>query len=101
MTIVNILIFLLSIFLIYIILDYSLYFIVSCSDKEPFVDNYYQWNWNNPNIIKYTNIYTNNNNCSTCSYSQSCHLTDDAQPFCHKSYDMPSYNNNIFMRNSF
>ena len=101
MTIHNILICLLSIYLIYILLDFSLRFVSRCDNKENFVDNYYQWNWNNPYVIKYMNIYSTDNDCATCSYSQSCHLTDDAQPFCHKSYDIPSLNNNILTMNSF
>jgi hypothetical protein len=103
MTITNISIFLLAIYIIYILLDYGLYFIISPLDKETFVDNYYQWNWNNPHVINYMNTYTNNNSDSINLYSQSCHLTDDAQPFCYKSKDIPKYNNNnnIFIRNSF
>ena len=101
MTIYNILICLLSIYLIYVLLNIILQFICSCDTKENFVDNYYKWDWNNPNVIKYMNMYTTDNNCTSCSYSQSCHLTDDAQPFCNKSYDIPSINNNLLTMNSF
>lgn len=65
-------------------------------NKENFVDNYYQWDWNNPNVIQYMNLYSNNDYL----YSQSCHLSDDALPFCNKSHDIPSYINGRLVSNS-
>lgn len=97
----NIIIFLFAIIAIYMILEQGLQFICSYNTAENFVNDYYKWDWNNPNIIKYMNLYTDNNSCSTCTYSQSCHLTDDAQPFCYKSQDIPSYSKNILINNSF
>jgi hypothetical protein len=57
--------------------------------NEPFVDAYYHWNWNDPRMITRMNLTSIDNDCKNCTYSMSCDYTDDAQPFCHKSYDVP------------
>lgn len=58
--------------------------------SERFVDDYYHWNWNDPNMIKKMNVASTNTECKNCTYSMSCDYTDDAQPFCYKSHDIPS-----------
>ena len=97
----NILFILLAIYVIYILLEYINYSYTFCNTNESFVDNYYDWDWSNKDIIKHMNIYSTENKCSTCMYSESCNLTDDAHPFCYNSYDIPSSYNNILVRNSF
>lgn len=97
----KILFILLVIYVIYILRDYINNSSIFCNTNESFVDNYYDWDWNDKDIIKHMNKYSTENNCLTCTYSESCNLTDDALPFCHKSYDVPSSYNNILVRNSF
>lgn len=59
--------------------------LIYLNDKEDFVSNYYDLDWSNINeahkFPKHKNL----------KYSMSCDLTDDAQPFCHNSYDVPRY----------
>ena len=80
-----------TLFLVLLILIF--YFIFSnlvCNndDNEKFVDNYYSWNWNDPNTIKFINLthpplhkFKNN------AYSLNCDFSDDALPSCHKGID--------------
>lgn len=67
---------------------------IECDDndnnREKFVDKYYHWNWNDPDLIKDINRIDNRSNCSHCTYSVSCDYTDDAQPFCYRSLDVPT-----------
>src|SRR5438874_10449246 len=66
--------------------------------REPFVDDYYHWNWNEANMITKMNEYTTNpKKCKDCSYSISCDFTDDAQSFCYRAHDVPYYNEKINM----
>lgn len=71
--------------------------------KEPFVSDYYRWNWNEPNVIRKINDKTTDNNCSNCSYSMSCDFIDDALPFCYKGYDVPNTDqkSKLFFNNSY
>lgn len=62
----------------------------SNENAEQFVDNYYHWNWNDPNMLTVVNQIDRQTPCKECTYSMSCDFTDDAQPFCYRSYDMPS-----------
>lgn len=89
--------FILLVFVSFIIIFLFFDIFVNMCDKkkEPFVDNYYYWNWNDPLML--TTINSIDPNCSHCKYSMSCDLTDDAQPFCYKSYDYPTkLNNNTY-----
>jgi hypothetical protein len=69
------------------------------NNTEKFIDNYYRWNWNDPNMIALINNIDNSANCQNCSYSMSCDYTDDAQPFCFRSLNIPT--RNINRNNSF
>ena len=61
--------------------------------NEKFIDDYYAWTsqWTNHEMVNYINEnkILNKKNCRNCMYSMSCDLLDDAQPWCHKSYDVP------------
>ena len=57
-------------------------------NKESFVDDYYYWNWNDPMML--TTINSIKPHCKNCKYSMSCDFTDDALPFCYKSFDYPT-----------
>lgn len=70
--------------------------------EEGFRNDYYNWNWNDPDLIKNIN-YANLHPEFNCIYSVSCDLSDDAQPFCYKSCDIPQYDkeNNLMINNSY
>lgn len=87
--IIKLILFILGIIIIMDSLDYYVNYINN-NENEEFIDNYYYWNWNKPNIIKQINYNKNSKKCKNCSYSMSCDYTDDAQPFCYKSSDVPS-----------
>lgn len=74
----------------FLIIFFGLDIFVNMIDKERegFVDDYYYWNWNDPMML--TTVNSIMPNCDHCKYSMSCDLTDDAQPFCYKSYDYPT-----------
>jgi len=72
-------------------------------DKEPFVDDYYSFNWTSPTLINDVNfekVYISGGGCSClntkkggprCTYSMSCDYTDDtAHPRCFAGYDRPA-----------
>lgn len=85
----NILFLLIGIVLACIVLNgFTNYMTVNKSEK--FVDNYYHWNWNYPHLIKDLNKIDNRIDCPSCTYSMSCDFTDDAQPFCYRSLDIPT-----------
>lgn len=81
----NMLLCFLSFILIIIGLDI---FVHMTNYNETFVDDYYAWNWNDPMML--TRINSIVPNCAKCAYSMSCDLTDDAMPFCYRSYDYPT-----------
>lgn len=81
-----------TLFLILIVLLF--YFIFNnliCYDdnyREKFVDNYYSWNWNDPNTIKFINLtYPPLHKFKNSAYSMNCDFSDDALPSCHKGID--------------
>ena len=103
--ITKIIFFILGIFLIMCMMNqYSMHLNESCGkdQTEQFVDKYYHWNWNDPNMIKLINLIDNSSHCKDCTYSMSCDYTDDAQPFCYRSLDVPSYDkrNKVLRNNS-
>jgi len=58
---------------------------------EPFVGKYYHLNWNDPRMVSKMNAKNSRSSCGNCKYSEMCNLTDDANPSCYKSYDVPRY----------
>ncbi len=82
----NILVCFLSFIIIFIGLDIFVHMIDK--QNEHFVDDYYYWNWNDPMML--TTINSIDPGCTNCKYSMSCDLTDDAMPFCYKSFDYPT-----------
>jgi len=74
-------------------------------DNECFVNDYYDWNWNNPNMMTIINNIDYSTKCPTniCTYSMSCDYTDDAHPWCINSLDDTSYlsENDMLISNSF
>ena len=72
-----------------------LWFVVSrcvgwsvCDHTEPFVPDYYQWDWNNPEIMGIINNIQARQ-CDHRTYSMFCDLTDDSMGFCHNSHNIP------------
>jgi hypothetical protein len=97
-SITQIILFFVIVAVIFFILDMYTKYICDKHDKsnkadklnEQFIDNYYHWDWNDPNMLTKINLISNKPPCEKCTYSMSCDFTDDAQPFCKKSYDIPS-----------
>jgi hypothetical protein len=75
------------------------------TDTEHFVEDYYNWNWNDPNNITLINSIVTNKKNNTQSYSMMCDLSDDSMFFCDKGHNIPIYNayenNNKFSYMSF
>ena len=71
--------------------NFSTYISCDTGTREGFVDKYYHWDWNDPQMLTLVNLINNTSNCKDCTYSMSCDFTDDVQPFCHRSLDVPSY----------
>ncbi len=58
------------------------------SHAEPFVPDYYAWDWNNPEIMSIiNNIHAGQ--CDQRTYSMFCDLTDDSMGFCRDSHNIP------------
>jgi hypothetical protein len=70
--------------------------------SEPFVDDYYSFNWVSPTLIEDVNlekVYMSGGGCSClnkkkggprCTYSMSCDYTDDSShPRCFAGHDRP------------
>src|SRR5437764_566575 len=76
------------------------YYSSGLNQNEQFVDKYYHWNWNNPNLITLINNIDNYSQCEDCTYSMSCDYTDDALNHCYKSLDVPTYDENGVLRHN-
>jgi hypothetical protein len=88
-----------TVFILFLMFYFLINFILELScqsndNKEEFINDYYSWNWNNPNLLTIINKDHTKTPCKECTYSMSCDLLDDAQPFCYKSFDLPSLHKN-------
>jgi hypothetical protein len=97
-------------FLIFLLVKstYDYHYKFECANEdtllqsEPFVDDYYSFNWVSPTLIGDINLekiymsgggcscLNTKNGCSRCTYSMSCDYTDDSSnPRCFAGYDRP------------
>lgn len=70
--------------------------------KENFIDKYYDWDWNDPDLIGCINLIDKGfynygsgypDPGPNATYSMSCDFTDDAQDFCYRTLDVPKTDN--------
>ena len=91
--------------LIIVLVIVTISIIYLSDDSECFVNDYYSWNWNNPNMMTIINNIDYSTECPTniCTYSMSCDYTDDAHPWCMNSLDVPYYdlNTDMLISNSY